>query len=117
MTFCAEHSAIATMVTAQEYTIKTIVAVWKDATGTLDVLPPCGRCREFMRQIDEANLETDVGLGRDHVVTLRELLPYHAWPVPRAPRNRSPIHGVPQIHDAGAVQPLQGHGVVGLPAR
>jgi cytidine deaminase len=80
--FCAEHSAIAAMVTAGEYRIQTIVAVWKDEQGALFVVPPCGRCREFIRQIDEGNLETDVVLGRDTVVKLRELLPYHAWPAP-----------------------------------
>src|SRR5437764_1577710 len=44
--FCAEHSAIAAMVTAGEYRIETIVAVWRDEQGRLYVLPPCGRCRE-----------------------------------------------------------------------
>lgn len=80
--FCAEHSAIAAMVTAREYKIKRIVAVWKDESGTLYVLPPCGRCREFIRQVDEENLETDVVLGQQTVVKLRDLLPYHAWPTP-----------------------------------
>jgi cytidine deaminase len=82
--FCAEHSAIAAMVTAKEYKIKTIVAVWKDETGRLHVVPPCGRCREFIRQIDEDNLETDVVLGPAHVVKLKDLLPYHAWPEPQS---------------------------------
>src|SRR5690242_2590955 len=68
--FCAEHSAIAAMVTAGEYKIGKIVAVWKDANGVLYVLPPCGRCREFIRQIDEANIETEVVLGPDKAVTL-----------------------------------------------
>src|ERR1700675_1089263 len=51
--FCAEHSAIAAMVTAGEYKIKSIVAVWRDDKGVTYILPPCGRCREFVRQIDE----------------------------------------------------------------
>jgi cytidine deaminase len=80
--FCAEHSAIAAMVTAGEYKIKTIVAVWRDDGGTLHVVPPCGRCREFIRQIDAENLETDVVLGPDQAVPLRDLLPYHEWPAP-----------------------------------
>jgi cytidine deaminase len=78
--FCAEHSAIAAMVTAGELEISTIVAVWKDERGAVVVLPPCGRCREFIRQVSEDNLETDVVLARDKVVKLKELLPYHAWP-------------------------------------
>ena len=73
MGFCAEHSAIAAMITAGETRISKIVAVWGDKV----VLPPCGRCREFMCQIDTANLEcTDVILGEDHVVKLYELLPH-----------------------------------------
>lgn len=73
--FCAEHAAIASMVTAGEYRISRIVAVRRDEDGTLHVLPPCGRCREFIRQVDPGNLETQVILGRDSRVTLRELLP------------------------------------------
>jgi cytidine deaminase len=80
--FCAEHSAIAAMVTAREYRIERIVAVWKDDSGVTYVLPPCGRCREFMRQIDEDNLDAEVILGRDKVVKLKELLPYNEWPGP-----------------------------------
>lgn len=80
--FCAEHSAIAAMVTAGEYRIERIVAVWKGKDGALYVLPPCGRCREFIRQIDEGNLEAEVILGRDKVARLRELLPFHDWPEP-----------------------------------
>jgi cytidine deaminase len=80
--FCAEHAAIAAMVTAGEYAIARIVAVWRDEDGRLYVLPPCGRCREFIRQIDEHNIGTEVVLGRDRVVPLAELLPAHEWPDP-----------------------------------
>jgi cytidine deaminase len=80
--FCAEHSAIAAMVTAGEYRIATIVAVWRDENGLLYVLPPCGRCREFIRQIDSANLDTEVILGEDRSALVRELLPAHDWPEP-----------------------------------
>ena len=77
--FCAEHSAIAAMVTAGEFHITTIVAVWKDEDGSTVILPPCGRCREFIRQVSETNLDTAVIL-ESGVVKLRELLPYHDWP-------------------------------------
>ncbi len=71
--FCAEHSAIGAMITAGETSIARIVAVCE---GDI-VLPPCGRCREFMYQIDNTNLEnTEVILGRDKVVNLKELLPH-----------------------------------------
>ena len=77
--FCAEHSAIAAMVTAGEYRIQRIVAVWKDEHGAPHVLAPCGRCREFMRQIDPANLQSEVVLERARAVPLAELLPYADW--------------------------------------
>lgn len=80
--FCAEHSAIAAMVTAGEYRIAKIVAVWRDSGGTLFVVPPCGRCREFIRQVDPANLDTDVVLDWDRSALLRQLLPAHDWPEP-----------------------------------
>jgi cytidine deaminase len=78
--FCAEHSAIAAMVTAGETRIDRIVAVWNDADGTTLVLPPCGRCREFMRQVNEDNLGTCVILSPNMTLPLRDLLPYHEWP-------------------------------------
>ena len=78
--FCAEHSAIAAMVTAGEYEIARIVAVWRSETGALYVLPPCGRCREFIRQVDPANLRTEVVLGRRRSSSLADLLPAHEWP-------------------------------------
>lgn len=71
--FCAEHAAIAAMITAGESGISKIVAVWGDDK----VLPPCGRCREFMYEIDMTNLEnTDVILSENNVVKLKELLPH-----------------------------------------
>ena|SRR3989344_2615492 len=70
--FCAEHSAIAAMVTNQEFKIDKIVAV--DESGI--ILPPCGRCRELMYQINEDNLDTEVLVKNDKTVKLSELLPY-----------------------------------------
>ena len=52
----------------------TMVAVNDDGA----VLPPCGRCRELIYQIDPANLDTDVIVERGEVVKLRDLLP-HPW--------------------------------------
>jgi cytidine deaminase len=79
---CAERSAIAAMITAGEYNVKTIVAVWQedkdiDPDGELLILAPCGYCRQFMRDVNEANLEANVILGRDKVVKLKDLLPHH----------------------------------------
>ncbi|WP_198545961.1 cytidine deaminase family protein [Actinacidiphila yeochonensis] len=80
--FCAEHAAVAAMVTAREYRIAKVVAVWRNDEGVLHVLPPCGRCREFMRQIDPANLDSEVVLGRRRTASLRDLLPASDWPDP-----------------------------------
>jgi cytidine deaminase len=77
MGFCAEHTAISQMITQGEYSIKKIVAVKKDSEGNVFILPPCGRCREFMHQTNKSNLETGVVLGKDKVVKLKELLPFH----------------------------------------
>ena len=86
--FCAEHAAIAAMVTAGEYRILKIVAVWRGQSGELFVLPPCGRCREFIRQIDPRNLDAEIILGEDTSSPLRDLLPRNEWPqpLPTAPR-------------------------------
>lgn len=73
MGFCAEHAAIAAMITGGESRIEKIVAVC-DGTG---VVAPCGRCREFMYQINNENLRTEV-LLKSGVVTLNDLLP-HIW--------------------------------------
>jgi len=71
MGFCAEHSAIGSMVTHGESTIVAIVALDRND----QVLPPCGRCREFIYRIDPANGDTRVLLPGDRVMTIRELLP------------------------------------------
>ena len=76
MGFCAEASAIAAMITAGESRIIKIVATWKNDDGDMYVLPPCGRCREFIKQIDQENLNAEVILAKDTVVTLSELLPH-----------------------------------------
>ena len=71
--FCAEHAAVSAMITAGESQILKVVAVWGEGT----VLPPCGRCRELMYEIDAENYaNTVVVLGKDQDVRLKELLPH-----------------------------------------
>lgn len=70
MGFCAEHAAIAAMITAGENRIIQLVAV----SDTAGIVPPCGRCREFMYQICNENLHCQI-LLKDKTVTLEELLP------------------------------------------
>lgn len=68
--FCAEHSAIAEMLKHRETEIKMIVAVTKRG-----IIPPCGRCREMMIQLDGKNLSTLVILSERKSVALKSLLP------------------------------------------
>lgn len=70
--FCAEVAAIAEMLKHRETQIDTVVAV-----SGQRILPPCGRCRETMAQIDIRNLDCKVIVADDEDVFLRELLPKH----------------------------------------
>jgi cytidine deaminase len=71
--FCAEHAAVAEMLKSRETRIEMIVA-----TDGEELLPPCGRCREMMLQVNRANADTKVILAQDMIISLGELLPY-AW--------------------------------------
>jgi len=72
MGYCAEHAAIAAMVTAGESRIVKVVAVNFEGK----VYPPCGRCREFMYQINNENLGAEVMVEKDTILTLADILPY-----------------------------------------
>lgn len=73
--FCAEHAAMAEMLKRRETHIRACVAVLWDGS----VIPPCGRCREFLWQVDPRNADTQVILGPDKAVPLSELLPHPAY--------------------------------------
>jgi cytidine deaminase len=74
--FCAEHAAVAEMLKAHESQIAYVVAVlWSGK-----VIPPCGRCREMMWQLDPRNRDAAVILAKDRAVALHELLPYPSTP-------------------------------------
>lgn len=72
MGFCAEHAAIAAMITAGENRVLKVIAVGRKG----NIMPPCGRCREFISQIHDENLKTEVMVSEEVVVTIKELLPY-----------------------------------------
>lgn len=74
MGFCAEHAAAAAMITAGESRVLKMVAVDWDGS----ILPPCGRCREFISQLHDDNLNTEVLVDEGVILTIRELLP-HDW--------------------------------------
>jgi cytidine deaminase len=69
--YCGETAAIAQMLTDGETRIHMLVAI--NTQGKL--LPPCGRCRELLYQIDHGNLETKILLAGGKTVRLAELLP------------------------------------------
>lgn len=71
MGFCAEHAAAAAMITAGQHRVLKMIAVGWDGA----IMPPCGRCREFISQLHPDNLDAEVMVRRDLVLTLRELLP------------------------------------------
>jgi cytidine deaminase len=72
--FCAEHAAVAEMLKHKESKISMIVAV----TDKREILPPCGRCRELLAQVNKSNMKARVIVNQNITVTLRELLP-HYW--------------------------------------
>ena len=71
--FCAEHSAVAAMLLHRETVIVKIVALSIER-----IMPPCGRCRDLLMQVDRRNLDCEVILSDTETKTLRELLP-HTW--------------------------------------
>ncbi|MBU5675460.1 cytidine deaminase [Alkaliphilus sp. MSJ-5] len=71
MGFCAEHAAIAAMITAGENRITKVIAVYEDGT----IIPPCGRCREFICQIHDENYKCEVMIKKDQILTINDLLP------------------------------------------
>jgi cytidine deaminase len=73
MGFCAEHAAAAAMITAGQNRVLKMVAVDWDGS----ILPPCGRCREFISQLHDENIKAEVMVAEGRVVTLEQLLPYN----------------------------------------
>jgi cytidine deaminase len=69
--FCAEHAAVAEMLKARESAVRIVVAV--NSAG--EILPPCGRCRELLWQLDRRNTTTWVVLAAGEGAMLAELLP------------------------------------------
>lgn len=62
------------MLTAGERIIRRVIAVGYEG----NIMPPCGRCREFMSQLADENAEAEVMVDENTVVRLKDLLPY-SW--------------------------------------
>lgn len=70
MGFCAETAAVAEMLKDRETEVAMIVAVKHNG----NIIPPCGKCREMLFQVDRRNLETEVIIGKNETKRLKELL-------------------------------------------
>ena len=62
------------MITDGESRILKIVAINLEK----EKVSPCGRCREFIYQINNANINTEIMIHNRKVYALHELLP-HIW--------------------------------------
>ena len=71
MGFCAEHAAAAEMLKSRRSRIACVVAV----TAQGAILPPCGRCREFLLKMDPTNRDAEVVVSVGKRVRLGGLLP------------------------------------------
>ena len=69
---CAEYTAIGTMVSEGEQEIETIVAV--SCNDNYAVLPPCGKCRQFIKEFGNPYVIIEVN-RRLKKVKLSELYP------------------------------------------
>lgn len=72
--FCAEVCAMAEMIKDEETEIEIVVAVGRHG----ELIPPCGRCRELMYQINRKNLHAKILIDKNETTTLEEFLP-HRW--------------------------------------
>jgi cytidine deaminase len=74
----AEYSAIGTMVSSGERRIQTIVAITSKEKNGYTILPPCGKCRDFVRAFGNPYviLQVGKGTGESKKVKLSELTPF-----------------------------------------
>ena len=76
---CGEYQAIGNMISNGEKEIKTIVAViYHKKIKKYEIIPPCGKCREMIKQACKKNWNTEVIVSNSKKVKLKELIPY-AW--------------------------------------
>lgn len=72
MGICAEYSAVADMIKHGETVVDTIVAITTEGC----IVPPCGRCREMLYQVNVLNLNTRIYTTDNKVKLLQDLLPF-----------------------------------------
>ena len=73
---CAERNALSTMLSYGEFEVNKVVAVDQDGT----VMPPCGACREFMKQLCKSAKDIEILLHKNgKSVLLGDLLPFQPY--------------------------------------
>lgn len=68
---CAENVAVSNMIINNEFVIKKLVAVYEGGR----IISPCGKCREFLYQVNHKNIDCEIMLSENKIVKLRDLLP------------------------------------------
>lgn len=71
---CAENVAVANMIMNDESKIVKLVAVYEGGK----IISPCGKCREFLYQMNYENADCEILISKNKTVKLKELLPY-SW--------------------------------------
>lgn len=72
---CAERNAISTMITHEVSKIKQIICVHKSGK----IIPPCGACREFMRQLGDICIDTKIITSIDPLEELNLKTGQFSW--------------------------------------
>lgn len=75
---CAEYSVIGTMISSGERRVRTIVAITDKGKNGYAILPPCGKCRDFVRAFGNPYVILQVGksMRESKKVKLSELVPF-----------------------------------------
>lgn len=75
---CGEVAAVCVMVNAGRRDLLTVVAISGSSPNDLEILAPCGRCREVIKDFNP-NAWVIVGaIEQPYKVTVSELLPLHS---------------------------------------
>lgn len=69
---CAEQAAVLEMLKYGEHVIKKMVVY--SSKGNIYI--PCGKCREFIKMIDNNNMNTQILMPDFSILTLSVLLPF-----------------------------------------
>ena len=75
---CGEVAAICVMVSEGRRDLQSIVAVSRNDQGAYEILAPCGRCREVIKDFNPEGWVIVGTLDKPYKLTVSELLPLHS---------------------------------------